>query len=100
MNTADRLLLRGGTAVPLRPKVVDTLILLIEGHGRVLRKEELLRALWPDIFVEESNLTQNIYTLRKALGQDSRARASKKAAVATAISSTLASRPPGRAPVR
>ena len=72
MDTADRLLMRGGAAVPLRPKVVDTLILLIEGRGRVLRKEELMRALWPDTFVEESNLTQNIYTLRKVLGQDSK----------------------------
>jgi DNA-binding winged helix-turn-helix (wHTH) protein/tetratricopeptide (TPR) repeat protein len=72
VDTADRLLMRGGAAVPLRPKVVDTLILLIEGRGRVLRKEELMRALWHDTFVEESNLTQNIYTLRKVLGQDSK----------------------------
>jgi serine/threonine-protein kinase len=72
IDTADRLLMRGGAAVPLKPKVVDTLVLLIEGRGRVLRKEEMMRALWPDTFVEESNLTQNIYTLRKVLGQDSR----------------------------
>jgi serine/threonine-protein kinase len=72
LDSADRLLMRGGAAVPLRPKVVDTLILLIESRGRVLRKEELMRALWPDTFVEESNLTQNIFTLRKALGQDAR----------------------------
>jgi len=65
-------LLRGGAAVPLKPKVIDTLVLLIEGRGRVLRKEELMRALWPHTFVEESNLTQNIYTLRKVLGQDCR----------------------------
>lgn len=72
IDTADCLLLRGGAAVPLKPKVVDTLVLLIEGRGRVLRKEELMRALWPHTFVEESNLTQNIYTLRKVLSQDSR----------------------------
>jgi DNA-binding winged helix-turn-helix (wHTH) protein/tetratricopeptide (TPR) repeat protein len=70
IDTADRLLMRGGTAIPLQPKVIDTLVLLIEGRGRVLRKEELMRALWPRTFVEESNLTQNIYTLRKVLGQD------------------------------
>ena len=70
MDTADRLLMRDGAAVPLKPKVVDTLILLVEGRGRVLRKEELMRALWPDTFVEESNLTQNVYALRKSLGED------------------------------
>src|SRR4029453_11014 len=56
-----------------KPKVVDTLLLLIENSGRVLEKDELIQKLWPDTFVEEANLTQNIYVLRKALnsGTDS-----------------------------
>src|SRR6185295_8327653 len=53
--------------VALKPKVVDTLLVLIENSGRVLEKDELIEKLWPDSFVEEGNLTQNIYELRKAL---------------------------------
>ena len=67
IDTADRLLLRDGKPVPLKPKVVDTLLVLIENSGRVLEKDELIKTLWPDSFVEEGNLTQNIYVLRKAL---------------------------------
>jgi DNA-binding winged helix-turn-helix (wHTH) protein/TolB-like protein/Tfp pilus assembly protein PilF len=68
LDASDRLLLRDGKIVPLKPKVIDTLLVLVENKGRVLVKEELLNALWPDSFVEEGNLTQNIYVLRKALG--------------------------------
>ena len=68
LDASDRLLLREGELVPLKPKVVATLLLLVENSGRVVGKDELLGALWPDSFVEESNLTQNIYVLRKALG--------------------------------
>src|SRR5256714_10529780 len=68
LDASDRLLLRGGELGPLKPKVVATLLLLVENSGRVVGKDELLGALWPDSFVEESNLTQNIYVLRKALG--------------------------------
>jgi DNA-binding winged helix-turn-helix (wHTH) protein/TolB-like protein/Flp pilus assembly protein TadD len=67
IDTANRLLLRVGKPVPLKPKVIDTLLLLVENSGRVLEKDELIQALWPDSFVEEGNLTQNIYVLRKAL---------------------------------
>ncbi|HKR02182.1 MAG TPA: winged helix-turn-helix domain-containing protein [Pyrinomonadaceae bacterium] len=67
IDTANRLLLRDGEPVQLTPKVVDTLLLLLENSGRVLGKEEILKALWPDSFVEEGNLSQNIYVLRKAL---------------------------------
>ncbi|HEX8723639.1 MAG TPA: tetratricopeptide repeat protein [Pyrinomonadaceae bacterium] len=68
LDAANRLLLRDGKVVPLKPKVVETLLVLVEGRARVLGKEELMSRLWPDTAVEESNLTQNIYTLRKALG--------------------------------
>jgi DNA-binding winged helix-turn-helix (wHTH) protein/TolB-like protein/Tfp pilus assembly protein PilF len=73
LDTSNRLLLRGGKVVPLKPKVVETLLLLVEHRGEVLEKESLIKALWPDSFVEESNLTQNIYVLRKALGESSSA---------------------------
>ena len=67
IDTINRLLLRDRKPIPLKPKVVDTLLLLIENSGRVLDKDELIQKLWPDTFVEEGNLTQNIYVLRKAL---------------------------------
>ena len=67
IDTANRLLLRDGKPIALKPKVVDTLLVLIENSGRVLEKDELIQKLWPDSFVEEGNLTQNIYELRKAL---------------------------------
>jgi eukaryotic-like serine/threonine-protein kinase len=70
IDTVNRQLLRDGEVVPLKAKAVDTLLLLIESNGDVVEKDDLMQALWPDSFVEEANLTQNIYTLRKALGGD------------------------------
>ncbi len=70
IDTVNRQLLRDGEIVPLKAKAVDTLLLLIENNGDIVEKDDLMQALWPDSFVEEANLTQNIYTLRKALGGD------------------------------
>lgn len=70
IDTRNRQLLRENEIVPLKAKAVETLLLLIESHGDVVEKDELMHRLWPDSFVEEANLTQNIYTLRKALGGD------------------------------
>src|SRR5215471_4902380 len=70
IDTRNRQLLRENEIVPLKAKAVDTLLLLIESRGDVVAKDELMQRLWPDSFVEEANLTQNIYTLRKALGSD------------------------------
>ncbi len=65
-----RILLRNGEPVTVWPKVFDTLLLLLQSNGRIVEKEELMRALWPESFVEESNLTQNIFVLRKILEDD------------------------------
>ena len=73
VDASNRLLLKDGEPVPLQPKAFDTLLLLVERRGEVLTKDELLRKLWPDSFVEESNLSQNIYVLRKTLGKDDNA---------------------------
>jgi WD40 repeat protein/DNA-binding winged helix-turn-helix (wHTH) protein len=70
LDPALRTLLRDGDPVTVWPKVFDTLVLLLKSHGRILEKEELMHALWPESFVEESNLTQNIFVLRKILGDD------------------------------
>jgi len=71
MDTNQRLLMRNDEVVPVTPKVFDTLLALVERGGRLVAKAELMSLLWPDTFVEESNLTFNISTLRKALGKDS-----------------------------
>ena len=70
VDTANHLLLRDGRPVPLEPKTFDTLVKLIEHRGEVLEKGALMEMLWPGQFVEESNLAQNVYKLRKALGQE------------------------------
>jgi len=67
--TADRVLLRQGELVPLTPKVFDILLALVENGGRLVEKDDLMKRVWPDTFVEEGNLTQNISLLRKALGE-------------------------------
>src|SRR5260370_12342853 len=64
----ERVLERGGAAVPLAPKAFDLLLVLVERHGHLVEKDELLKLVWPDAFVEETNLTYNISILRKALG--------------------------------
>jgi TolB-like protein/Tfp pilus assembly protein PilF len=59
----------GGTIAPLAPKAYDTLAYLVARAGTVVDKDELMRAVWPDTAVEENNLTQNISTLRRVLGE-------------------------------
>ncbi len=69
LDAAKRLLLRAGEPVPLQAKAFDTLLVLIENRDRVVGKDELMKKVWPDTFVEEINLTVNISALRKALGE-------------------------------
>jgi len=70
MDIRRRLLLRDGVLVPLAPKAFETLLVLILNSGRVMTKKELVETIWPDTFVEESNLAQHIFLLRKALGEE------------------------------
>src|SRR5215468_5559653 len=74
IDVANRLLLRDGEPLPLTPKAVDTLLALVQHNGQVLNKEELMKLVWPDSVVEEGNLTQNIYLLRKTLSEGSNGR--------------------------
>jgi DNA-binding winged helix-turn-helix (wHTH) protein/TolB-like protein/Flp pilus assembly protein TadD len=69
LDTGRRRLLRDGAAVPLQPKDFETLLVLVQNCARVVTKEELMALLWPDAIVEEANLSQHIYVLRKALGE-------------------------------
>jgi Tol biopolymer transport system component/DNA-binding winged helix-turn-helix (wHTH) protein len=72
VDSDQKVLLRKGIPLSLTPKVFDTLLILVENSGRIVKKEELMNQLWPDSFVEEANLTFNIQQLRKSLGDNAR----------------------------
>jgi TolB-like protein/DNA-binding winged helix-turn-helix (wHTH) protein/Flp pilus assembly protein TadD len=63
------LLVRDGEPIQLSPKALKTLLVLIENRERVVKKDELLKSIWPDAHVEESNLAQNIFVVRKVLAE-------------------------------
>ena len=69
LDPVRRRLLRDGKAIALKPKVFETLLVLVRNSGRVMDKDELMQLVWPDTVVEEVNLAHNISVLRKALGQ-------------------------------
>jgi DNA-binding winged helix-turn-helix (wHTH) protein/tetratricopeptide (TPR) repeat protein/TolB-like protein len=69
VDPVRRRLFRHGELVPLTPKAFSILLVLLENRGGVVDKEELIRRIWPDTYVTEANLTQNISSLRKALGE-------------------------------
>jgi formylglycine-generating enzyme required for sulfatase activity len=68
LDAGERLLFDDGRSVRLEPKVFEILLLLIRNRGHLIEKEELIRQIWGDGFVEENNLTRHISILRKALG--------------------------------
>src|ERR1041384_6812757 len=70
VDATERLLFKENREVSLTPEVFDTLLVLLENSSHVLTKKELMEKVWPDSFVEENNLAQNISILRKALGED------------------------------
>jgi DNA-binding winged helix-turn-helix (wHTH) protein/Tfp pilus assembly protein PilF len=69
VDTARRLLLQANQPLTLTPRIFDALLYLVQHQGRVIPKEELMEAIWPDAFVEENNLPQSISALRRALGE-------------------------------
>ena len=69
VDLTRRLVLRHDQPVPLSPRAFDTLLFLLQHRGRVVGKDELLQAVWPDTFVEENNLNQSISALRRAFGE-------------------------------
>ena len=68
VDPVKRLLFRDEVAVSLPGKALDVLMVLLQNHGRTVTKDELMKAVWPDTFVEEGNLSQTIFVLRKTLG--------------------------------
>src|SRR5687767_11237686 len=69
IEKTERLLMRQGEVVPLPPKAVDLLFVLLENNNHVVTKEELMERVWADSFVEEANLSRNVFLLRKVLGE-------------------------------
>src|SRR5262250_2929532 len=70
LDVQERRLLRGAEAVHLSPKAYDVLVALVRQRGRMVTKDELLKRIWPESFVEEGSLTVHVSALRKALGED------------------------------
>ncbi len=73
LDPGEHRILRDGEALALTPKAFETLMVLVQNHGHLLLKDELMKTLWPDSFVEEVNLSQNISTVRRALGDTAQA---------------------------
>ena len=69
LEAAERRLRRDARVVPLTPKAFDTLRVLVMNAGRAVGKDELMEAIWPDAAVEEATLAQNVFAVRKALGE-------------------------------
>jgi TolB-like protein/Tfp pilus assembly protein PilF len=70
LDARGRMLFRGNIPVPLPPKAIDTLLILVENAGTVIDKEAFIKQVWKDAFVEEGSLTRTISILRKALDRD------------------------------
>src|ERR1700730_14407494 len=68
LDAEERLLLRDGKPIAITPKAFETLLVLVQNKGHLMLKDDLLKAVWPDSFVEEVNLSQNVSLLRRALG--------------------------------
>ena len=107
IDPETKMLYRGGTEITLPPKVIETLIVLVENQGEIVSKTELMDIVWPDTVVEESNLSQHLYYLRKTLGnapdgtpiiETLRRRGYRFNAVATRIGSASLSSRPGSSP--
>jgi DNA-binding winged helix-turn-helix (wHTH) protein/TolB-like protein len=71
LDAGQKVLFLDGRPVPLTPKATETLVALVERHGTLVTKDDLLRIVWPNAFVEENNLAQNISLLRRVLGEGS-----------------------------
>jgi DNA-binding winged helix-turn-helix (wHTH) protein len=70
LDRTERFLFQDGAAVPLSPRLFDTLLVLVENRGHLVEKNDLMQKVWNDDAVEENNLTQSISALRKVLGDN------------------------------
>src|SRR5262247_722108 len=74
VNAVEQVLTKGHQIIPLTPKAFDTLVVLVRNSGHVVGKDELLKAVWPETFVEEGVLAVNIAAIRKSLSDGDEAR--------------------------
>ena len=72
LDSGQMILSKGAEVLQLPPKVLETLLALVKHHGEVVTKQQLMETVWPDSFVEEANLTQNVFLLRRVLGKTDR----------------------------
>src|SRR5688572_32780066 len=70
LDVTDRSLKRDGAAISLTPKQFDLLVALVENAGRLVEKDLLLKTVWPDVAVEEGNLTKGVFSLRQVLEEE------------------------------
>src|SRR6202021_1197236 len=70
LDRTERLLFQDGAALPLSPRLFDTLLILVENGGHLVEKNHLMQKVWTDVAVEDNNLAQSISALRKILGDD------------------------------
>src|SRR6516162_4439437 len=68
VDADNEVLLRDGQPVTLTPKAFQILLVLVRRNGEIATKDEIMKSVWPDTFVEETNLTRNIFSIRRALG--------------------------------
>ena len=68
LDVAEHRLLEGDLRIALKPKVFETLVLLVRNAGHLLSKQDLMTQLWPDTVVDETNLNKNVWLIRRALG--------------------------------
>ena len=78
LDPTQMLLRRAGSVVPLQPRALEMLLALLRQRGEVVSKQELMERVWPDSFVEEGNLTQNIFLLRRELGKTRKGKSTSK----------------------
>src|SRR5215467_4991073 len=71
VDADNEVLLRDGQPVTLTPKAFQILLVLVRRSGEIATKDEIMKSVWPDTFVEETNLTRNIFSIRRALGEGS-----------------------------
>jgi TolB-like protein/Flp pilus assembly protein TadD len=74
LDPANRLLSHNRQLIPIAPKPFEALLVLVQRHGQIVHKEELIKLIWADTFVEEANISQNVFLLRKLLGKDGEGR--------------------------
>lgn len=70
LDVVNEQLIKGTKSIPLTHKAFKTLLILVQNNGQLVKKEDIINKIWHDSFVEEANLTQHIYVLRKTLGNN------------------------------